>query len=59
MTSSPCLWSEVYHGTERHIVVHVKGTRVASMPAELFERHVRFTHQGNLQNAEGEYEWSV
>lgn len=55
----PKLWSDVWFGDERHVVIGINGTSIATLPEDVFEKYVRFTHQGNLQNAEGEYEWSV
>lgn len=53
------LWSTVYFGDERRVVIGINGTSIATMPESIFEKYVCFTHQGNLENAAGEREWSV
>jgi hypothetical protein len=37
-----------------HVVVHVEGTYVTSVP---LNTRIHGTHQGNLHNAAGEREW--
>ena len=55
----PKLWSIVYFGEKRRVVIGINGTSIATLPEDVFEKYVRFTHQGNLENAAGEREWSV
>lgn len=56
---APGVWSDVYYGDERHTVIALNGTTVFTLPAQVVERWMRSTHQGNLQNADGEYQWRV
>jgi hypothetical protein len=56
MTDAPKRGSTVYFGDKPRRVVHVEGTFVVTVPADC---DVRGTHQGNLQNRDGEYEWRI
>lgn len=55
----PKLWSHVWFGGVRRIVIHTDGTSIVTIPADIFDKYVRRIHQGNLENAAGEREWRV
>lgn len=56
MIEPPAYGETVYFGDQPRIVVHVEGTYVVSVPADTA---FRGTHQGNLQNEKGEYQWQL